>query len=230
MAGDRQNIKLRGGIAALVVLLLSGCAGMPQKDTANYAPAQPYPEPKVANTGAIYHDSTARPLFEDLRARHVGDILTIVLTEQTDASKKASTTTKKSTSLDTGVPTILGAGVTWKGKNVLNNSIDSSSDFSGSGDSSQSNSLSGTLSVTVMRVLPNGNLVVRGQKQVTLNQGTEFVQLSGIVRPQDISSGNRVPSTLVANARITYSGRGAVADANAMGWLSRFFISKIWPF
>jgi flagellar L-ring protein precursor FlgH len=212
------------------LLLLSGCAAMQPRDRQSYAPTRP-PEiaPKVVNNGAIYQADTARPLFEDNKARHVGDLLTIVLVESTNASKKASTTTKKSTSLDTGTPTILGGGVTLHGKNLLNNSISSGSDFSGSGDSSQSNSLTGTVSVTVARVLPNGNLVVRGQKNVTINQGQEYLQISGIVRPEDISSDNQVASNLVADARITYAGRGAVADSNAMGWLARFFVSKLWP-
>lgn len=203
---------------------------MPERDRQSYAATlPPQVAPKVVNDGAIYQADTARPLFEDNRARHVGDILTIVLVESTNASKKASTSTKKSSTLDTGTPTLLGQSVTFHGKNVLNNSIDSSSDFSGTGDSSQSNSLTGTISVTVARVLPNGNLVVRGQKDVTINQGQEYLQLSGIVRPEDISSDNQVASNLVANARITYAGRGAVADSNAMGWLSRFFNSKYWP-
>lgn len=224
--------KITGSTLLLACLaLLSGCVTLEQKPTQSYAPAMPtYPQQVATNDGAIYHDNTAQPLFEDLRARHVGDILTIVLVESTNASKKASTTTKKSTSLDTGIPTLLGAGVTYGGKNILNNSLSTGSDFSGAGDSSQSNTLTGTLSVTVTKVLPNGNLEVRGQKRLKLNQGEEYVQLSGIVRPVDISSSNTLPSTLVADAQINYAGRGAVADSNAMGWLTRFFVSKIWPF
>lgn len=214
----------------LALALLAGCGSLPQKQDPGFEPAVPRPvQPEANNNGAIYQASTARPLFEDTKARHVGDILTVVLTEETDASKSASTSTSKGTSIETGAPTLFGREVTHNGRNVLGAEVDTNQDFEGTGDSTQSNSLSGTLSVTVAEVLPNGNLVVRGEKRVTLNQGEEFVRISGIVRPEDISPANRVPSTAVANARIAYSGRGAVADANAMGWLARFFNSPFWP-
>ncbi len=183
-----------------------------------------------SENGAIYQVGYGVTLFEDQRARRVGDILTINLVERTNASKSASTSTAKSQNLDTGIPTILGLPVTRNGQQILNNSVDSSNDFEGEGSSSQSNSLSGSITVTVSQVLANGNLHVRGEKILTINQGDEFVQFSGIVRSEDIRPDNTVLSTKVANTQIVYSGRGAVADSNKMGWLGRFFNSVLWPF
>ncbi|MEJ2687578.1 MAG: flagellar basal body L-ring protein FlgH [Gammaproteobacteria bacterium] len=211
--------------------LMTGCAGMQGRDSGDYQATLPPQQPvQHANNGAIYQADTAIPLFEDTRAHRVGDILTIVLTESTDASKSTSTTTSKATKLDTGTPTIFGTGVKLGGKNVLNASVDSSSDFSGSGDTAQSNSLSGTISVTVAHVYPNGNMLVRGEKRLVLNRGEEYVKVSGIVRPVDVAADNTVASTQLADAHIAYSGKGAVSDASAMGWLARFFIGKFWPF
>jgi flagellar L-ring protein precursor FlgH len=221
---------LRPG-AILALALLSGCGSMPQKDPNAYAATLPPQRVQAAPTnGSIYQEAAGQALFEDLTARHVGDVLTIVLSEKTAASKKASTNTSKDSKLDTGIPTLLGRGVTVGGANILNSKFDSSQEFAGSGDSSQSNSLNGTVTVTVAEVLPNGNLFVRGQKLVAINQGEEFIQISGIVRPVDIRADNSVSSTLVADARIAYRGKGAVADSNAMGWLARFFNSQYWPF
>lgn len=215
-------------LAAAGVAFLSGCVSVQPRDDTDYSPVPPATvAPSEADNGAIYHATTARPLFEDVKARHVGDILTIVLTESTSASKSASTNTSKESSLEAPTPTIFGST---GGRDIFNNEIESTSEFAGSGDSSQSNSLSGTVTVTVAQVLSNGNLVVRGRKRVYLNQGDEYVRISGIVRPQDIDANNTVASTRVANARITYSGRGAVANASAMGWLAQFFNSPLWPF
>ncbi|MHB8472768.1 MAG: flagellar basal body L-ring protein FlgH [Gammaproteobacteria bacterium] len=211
--------------------LLGGCVDMPVRDDPKYAPTYPAaPLPSAQNTGSIYQSGYDIALFQDNKARHVGDILTVVLVEKTAASKKASTDTKKDTKLNIGTPIVFGAPVTLGGKDVLGASAASSNSFAGAGDSSQSNSLSGDISVTVAEVLPNGNLLVRGEKRLTLNQGDEFVQISGIVRPVDIHADNSVQSTQLADARIGYSGHGAVHDANREGWLARFFNSGFWPF
>ena len=104
------------------------------------------------------------------------------------------------------------------------------SEFSGSGKSDQQNSLNGTISVSVVEVLPNGNLAIRGEKRMTLNNGNEYIRLSGIIRPSDINAGNSILSTQIADATITYTGDGPVAESNIMGWLAKFFISAIFPF
>ena len=180
--------------------------------------------------GAIY--SAYRPIriFEDTKARRVGDILTITLAEQTDANTKSSTTTAKDDALSLSAGTIFGRPVTYEGDTILQAASDASRSFSGSGDSSQSNSLSGEITVTVTQVLANGNLVVAGEKIISINQGAEYVRVSGIIRPEDVNGNNTVVSSKVANAKISYGGGGALAEVNTKGWLSRFFSSEWWPF
>lgn len=227
-----------GRVIAVVAVLavLTGCASGPRvKEDPSFAPVEPKAaaEPQRA-TGAIYQGRTrpvaARPLFEDAVAHDVGDLLTVQLVEQTEASKEASTTTDKSQSIGLESPTVFGREVTKDGVPILSGSVGAERDFEGTGESSQSNSLQGEVTVTVTEVLANGNLVVRGEKILSLNQGDEFVRFSGIVRPEDIQPDNTVLSTKVANPRIAYGGNGVVNDANTMGWLARFFTSAIWPF
>ena len=233
--------------AAIVMAMsaLAGCMTAPTKPDPAYAPARPnVPQPAALNNGAIYQDGFGVSLFEDMKARRVGDILTVILTEATSASKEAKTSTKKENEVNLQNPTFFGspAGVNLDGTqawrtlplqnrthNTLGIRADTQQEFSGTGSSSQRNSLSGRITVTVAEVLPNGYLLVRGEKILALNEGDEFVRLSGMVRPQDIRPDNTVLSTHIASAQITYGGNGAVADANSHGWLSRFFL-KIWPF
>jgi flagellar L-ring protein FlgH len=217
--------------AALALSLLAGCMALPARDDGQWAPTPPV-QPAVAAApadGAIYHDAQNMELFADPRAHRVGDILTVVLVESTQASKKASTTTSKKDKADIGAPTVMGHGLSING-NPLSAGLDSERSFDGNGSSSQSNQLTGQITVTVAERLSNGNLIVRGEKWLTINQGQELVRIAGIVRPQDISPDNSVPSTRVADARISYTGRGTLADANTRGWLSRFFNSKWMPF
>jgi flagellar L-ring protein precursor FlgH len=224
-------------------LLLGGCAAQKQtlRDPA-YAPvvgAAPNPPaprfPAKVNpvqqvmTGSIYNASTSRFLFEDYRARRVGDVLTVILMEQTNASKKAGTTTKKASNVELPSPKLFGRHVTRGGVPILETSVNGKIDFAGEGDSRQSNSLKGNITVSVSQVLPNGNLVVRGEKLLYLNQGSEVVRIRGIVRPVDISANNSIYSNQIANAEITYKGKGVIADSNEAGWLTRFFNSKWWP-
>lgn len=220
--------------------LLSGCVTTAKKD-ANYSPVPPPAvQAPAPTTGSIYQAGYEVRLFEDIKARRVGDVLTVVLQERTQASKSATTETTKETDITLANPTILGSTPQFSAPgliplasnqgNGLGTAVDSTHEFTGEGDSSQSNSLTGNITVTIAEVLPNGNLMVRGEKWLTLNQGEEFIQISGIVRPQDISPQNTVVSTQVADARITYSGEGMVADSQRIGWLGRFFMSVIWPF
>jgi flagellar L-ring protein precursor FlgH len=217
--------------AALVVLLLAGCASSPQEKDAFYAPTMPPAESAaVPADGAIYHANTNRLLFADPKARQVGDILTIELVEHTDASKKSSTSTNKKDSADIGPAHLFGKPITYHGQPVFDAGFSGDRDFDGGGASSESNSLEGSVTVTVARKLSNGNLVVRGEKWLKLNQGREYVRISGIVRPADVRADNTVLSTRVANARIAYSGKGVLNDANSMGWLAKFFNSPLTPF
>jgi len=228
-----------GMTAALLALLLSGCGNTPVRDPA-YASARPaVPAEQAAPSGSIYA-STGLVLFEDQRPRRVGDVLTVRLVESTNATKSASTNTKKQDSVSIANPSLFGTNVQWNAwqrspfanrTNLgLGATLDSSQDFKGDAGSSQKNSLSGSVTVTVAEVLPNGNLLVRGEKLIAINQGHEYVRLSGIVRPADVQPDNSVLSTQVADAQISYGGKGALADANEHGWLTRFFLSSWWPF
>ncbi|WP_164146396.1 flagellar basal body L-ring protein FlgH [Stenotrophomonas maltophilia] len=222
----------RTALACAVAALLGGCviAG----DVRPYpalAPIQPIMPPQAEPTaGAIYAAGPTLQLYSDRRARDVGDLLTITLLENTTAQTSANTATNKESNLSLGTPSILGAPVTLGGKDILSATAKGARDFTGKGNSAQSNRLQGNVTVTVVQRLPNGNLVVQGQKNLRLNQGDELVQVQGIVRPGDISADNTVPSSRVAEARIVYGGRGPVAQSNAMGWLSRFFNSGLTPF
>ncbi len=216
---------------ATIAMLLVGCAHAPADYEATWEPALP-PDPVAAvrTNGAIYQAGQDVRLFENTVARRIGDTLTIRLVENTDASKSSSTSTKKGTSVEMSGPTIAGRPVTVNGVEVLAAGVDNASSFDGEGSSRQSNSIFGDITVTVAKRWPNGNLFVRGEKWITINQGREFVRVSGIVRAVDIEPDNTVPSTKIADARITYAGRGAIADANAPGLLSRFFNSPWLPF
>ncbi len=212
---------------------LSACSTLPNQHT--FTPVMPRvtvedkPLPPEAVTGAIFRDGRELRLFEDRTARRVGDILTIRLLERTSASKQASSSADKSSEIGLANPTLFGSPVSFNG-NGLSASVSGEQAFEGGGAADQSNSLTGQISAVVVDVLPSGALVVRGEKMLTLNQGQEFVQISGVVRLEDIGADNSVLSSQVADAQITYAGTGAMADASAMGWLGRFFLSPLWPF
>jgi len=218
----------------LAPALLAACAVVapaPEHDiSTDFRPTAPLEAGGTVTAGGVYDTVGSFDLFMDLRARAVGDILTVVLVERTAASKESSTSTAKGSSIDTGFPVILGKPPTHNGTEILNNELSSDNSFKGEADSSQSNRLDGNITVTVAERMPNGNLLVRGEKRITLNQGEEYIRLQGIVRPVDIGPQNSVPSTKLADAQIAYSGKGALADANRAGWLSRFFNSPWFPF
>ncbi|MCW8917931.1 MAG: flagellar basal body L-ring protein FlgH [Gammaproteobacteria bacterium] len=223
---------LKAAVLAVALVTTGGCAGTAVKEeTTAYAPTYPVAAQMPRDhSGSIYKAGFGVRLFEDTKAHRVGDLITVMLSESTKAQKKASTTTAKEQNIDFPTPTLFGRAVTHDGRELLNNSVGMGNDFSGDGASSQSNSLSGSITVFVAQVLPNGNLVVRGEKKLTLNQGDEYIRITGIVRPMDVSPDNTVSSTKVANAEIIYSGDGAISDANSMGWLARFFNGPLWPF
>lgn len=221
-------------MAVAGAMLVSGMAGCVMLDPAvsEYTPVMPeeIPDTRVAN-GSLFSSNHEISLFENAIARRVGDVLTIHLVESTTASKKSSTSTAKASNASLGAgTTVLGAPITVNGNNVLNAGIKDSTDFAGSGSSAQSNSLAGDVTVTVAKRYSNGNLLVRGQKWIAINQGREFVTIQGFVRQVDVQPDNTVESTRVADASISYGAKGALADANAKGWLSRFFDSPLTPF
>ncbi|MFY9329897.1 MAG: flagellar basal body L-ring protein FlgH [Georgfuchsia sp.] len=215
-------------VIGMFILMLSGCSVfsrsiVTQPVSARPAAAAPAPQ---AN-GAIFQTASYRPMFEDRRARYVGDTLVVVIAENINASKTAESQAEKSGSLSASVPTVQGLpGKSFQGANV---SASSDNKFDGKGGSSASNVFTGTISVTVLEVLPNGNLMVGGEKQIALAQGTETIRISGVVNPISIGTGNTVQSSQIADARIEYKGDGYIQEAQTMGWLSRFFLSFL-PF
>ena len=177
-----------------------------------------------ATDGAIYQSGREMVLAENPVAHHIGDTVTIVLNEATAAQKSATTTTSNANTISMPGTTLIGKNVSW-----LNNNVNDASKFDGEGASAQSNSLTGYLTATVLKVLPNGNLYVAGEKQIALNQGKEYVRVTGVIRPIDLASDNSIPSYRVASAKISYSGKGALNDANSQSWLARFFNSPWVP-
>jgi len=216
-------------------LLLSGCVSTQNSDVVQddpyYAPMYPEPnvEPAVVN-GSLFNTYLSNDLYADKKALRTGDIITVKLQESTQASKAAKTETDKQS--DAKLDPVIGLGglPVNIGGDSIQFGIGSDASFKGDSKSNQSNSLAGDISVNVMRVLPNGNLVIRGEKWLTLNSGEEFIRLEGLVRPEDVTADNTVQSNRIANARIQYSGKGQTQEAQSAGWLTRFFSSSLFPF
>ncbi len=241
----------------LALLALPGCASIvgdvrpfapvavaPPAVAAQIAAAQPVaavagnPAPSASNSGGSIFASAGGGaggnrglrLFQDMKAREVGDLLTIVLVENTTAKTNAKTAVTKNAGVGMGAPSLFGQSVTYNGKSILEAEIEGKRKFGGAGDSAQSNQLDGNITVTVIEQLGNGNLRVAGEKRVRLNQGDELVQVQGIVRTADIGPDNRINSDRIGEAQIVYGGRGTLARSNAMGWLGRFFNSAAFPY
>lgn len=216
----------------IAVLLFGGCASEPPLKPGDpyYAPViMPDMPPAPATYGSLFSDNSAISLFGDKKAARIGDLITIVLSEQTTSNKSANVEVTKDSEIEIGSPVALGGLVTWKG-NPLNASASGEREFTGEAGAGQSNSLRGNITVAVMDVWPNGTLVIRGEKWMTLNRGDELIRISGLVRPDDVSSDNEVMSTKIANAQITYTGTGELAASQKMGFASKFFNSSYWPF
>jgi len=222
---------MRIALVMLLAPLFVGCATMQEDGGRDFEPS--WPEESAAPQaipGAIFAQGTDVTLWNNVTARNVGDTLTVRLAESTEAEKSATTTASKSSKADLAGPTIAGRPVTVDGVPVLEMGMNNSQDFSGNGAATQSNKLDGFITVTVHKRLSNGNLLVRGQKYVGINNGREYVRLQGIVRPSDIAPDNSVLSWRVADAYISYGGQGTVANASKPGWLFRFFNSPKTPF
>lgn len=216
-------------LALLAALSLAGCVTT-TPPTAVHQPMTVRPEPRnyaAPTNGAIFNVASARPLFEDRRARFVGDTLTINIAEKTQASKKSENKTTRSQTVAADVPTM--NNLPFRG--VLGTSLaaSSSNNFDGKGENTSSNDFTGTITVTVIEVYPNGNLLVSGEKQIGLKEGEEFVRFSGVVNPNTVTSSNTVTSTQVADARIEFKANGFIDSAQVMGWLARFFLTFL-PF
>ena len=203
------------------VLSVSACTTVPDSIVTGPKTARPQPASYAPPTsGAIFQSAVYRPLLEDRRARLVGDTITIVINEKTSAGKSAGSSASKTGAVASPAPTIFGTSI-----KELSASGSSSSKFEDKGATSSSNTFTGTLGVTVVEVLPNGNLVVSGEKQVALDKGVEYVRFSGTVSPDNIQTGNTVSSTLVADAKVEYRTNTRVDMADFMSSLGRFFFS-----
>ena len=207
---------------------LAGCNAtlFPRVDVADTTPVEPAaPAPvKVAN-GAIFQLASYRPLFEDHRARHVGDILVIAIEEKISASQSANSTVEKSGGLDASISAL--PGVPSKAFARGTATASSSNTFEGKGSTDASNDFKGNITATVTRVLPNGHLIISGEKQIGVNSNVDVLRFSGQVDPRSIKPGNTVSSTQVANVRLEHRGRGAQAEAQVIGWLARVFLSVL---
>ncbi len=222
-------------IGVVTSLLLSGCSslyemGAPKPDDPNFAPAMPEEKAStVIPTGSIFDNAGVSSIYSDIKAHKVGDLITVNLEESTSAKKNATTELGKDSSFSVNPLTLAGQNF-HIGKYTTEVSGKSTSDFSGDASANQSNSLQGSISVSVVQVLPNGNLKVQGEKWLMLNNGNEFIRVTGILRPEDINSDNTVSSQRIANARIQYGGTGDFANTQERGWLSKFFNSFLNPF
>ncbi|MFO1271002.1 MAG: flagellar basal body L-ring protein FlgH [Rubrivivax sp.] len=221
---------MRAACALAAAAALAGCSYMtPRVEIAEPTAAMPQPQPYSAPTsGAIFQSGNYRPLFEDHRARLVGDTLVVQIVEKVSASQKSTSSIDKSSDMSgsvTALPFLNGSKAL--GRASLGGSAANS--FAGKGATENTNDFSGTITVTVRQVLPNGHLLVAGEKQIGVNANVDVLRFSGQVDPRAIQPGNSVPSSQIANVRLEHRGRGAQADAQAVGWLQRVFLSVVSP-
>ena len=214
------------------IALLGGCAQIPREPIVHLpmtARTDVQMRPAAPVNGAIYRTGFgAQALFEDRRPRYVGDILTILVSENVNASKNSAANASRSGSASTDlsvVPQVFSGLIS----NAQNADASGKNLLSAKGGANAANTFNGVITVTVVEVLPNGNLLVSGEKQMLINQGTEFIRFSGVVNPRTVSANNTVPSTQVADARIEYSAKGYIDEAQQMGWLQRIFLNVL-PF
>jgi len=210
--------------AGATLVLLAGCASTPSSIVKQPTSVRPMlADSGTPSEGAIYNANTFRPMFEDRRARHIGDVLTVSIAEKTAANKSGASTGNKSGSANFTVPAPLA------GK--IGGSVGTSSGLKYADGDTQtaSNAFTGTIGVTVSEVLPNGNLIVVGEKQIAMNKGVEFIRFSGMVNPDTIQAGNTVSSTVVADARVEYRTNSQIDRAEFTSMMSRFFQSML-PF
>ncbi|MFC5303326.1 flagellar basal body L-ring protein FlgH [Azospira restricta] len=215
-------------LLALLAAVLAGCQSVPPTNV--HQPMTARPTPRAENpyaNGSIFNAGSARPLFEDRRARYVGDTLTISIVENTSASTSSSSSANRTSSISASVPTITGLpGRNFQGMGL---SAETENDFAGKGAAAAKNVFTGAITVTVIEVLENGNLLVSGEKQVAIGHGQEYIRLSGVVNPSFIAADNTIASSRVADARVEYKESGYISEAQVMGWLARFFLSFL-PF
>jgi flagellar L-ring protein precursor FlgH len=218
-----------GSLALAVGLLCSACQQLPQKVSVDFAEPKIPQSPSAASaaprpvTGSLFQTVGYRPSFEDRRARQVGDTVTIQIVENVTASQKSTSTVNRSASVDSAITALPMQTLPGLGKFDVGAS--SNNNFSGKGGTESANTFTSSITATVIEVLPNGHLVVAGEKQIGVNQNVDVLRFSGTVDPRLVQPGSIVSSTQVANVRIESRGRGAQGEAQTVGWISRFLLS-----
>jgi len=221
---------------SLLISVTSACSNTIELSKAlpndpDFAPIMPEEEQeRIVPSGSLFKPNYVNNIYSDSKAHRVGDIISVILSEKTQAKKNAKTELKKENETTLDPVTGLGGLPVTVGGESLQFGISQNSQFKGDSKADQGNSLSGNISVHVLKVLPNGNLMIRGEKWLTLNNGDEYIRLTGVIRSKDINSNNTILSNKVANARIQYAGTGSFADTNEQGWAVKFFNSSWWPF
>jgi len=219
----------------LLVAVTTGCSNTIElskalPDDPDFAPILPEEEEQqIVPSGSLFKANYINNIYSDSKAHRIGDIISVILSENTQAKKNAKTELKKENEYTLAAVSGLGGQPVTLNGQALQMGFEQDSKFKGDSKADQGNSLSGNISVHVLKVLQNGNLMIRGEKWITLNNGDEYIRLTGIIRSKDINSNNTVLSSKVANARIQYAGTGTFADVNEQGWLSQFFSSSWWP-
>ena len=212
-------------VALAAVVALGGCAA-PRQQVKVETPTTMRPKPVAAElvpTGGIYASAMYVPLFEDRKPRHPGDILTIQLNEKLNATQSANVDTERKNTANATIPKI--SGILGGGLAAFTAAANTDNKFDGTGQAASSNAFTGTITVTVIEVLANGNLVVAGEKQMGIRQNSEVLRFAGVVDPSQVQPGNTISSTQVADVRLDLKGGGSLEEAQMQGWLSRFFNS-----
>lgn len=223
---------MRQLIFSLMLLsVVNGCAH-PVPTSTFPAREQRLEKPGVTYAGGSLWQSSSSSLLDDMKARRVGDTLTVVVSEQTSASKAATTGTGRSGSVAAGIPNLMGL----EAKMIANGmdptklmSASTDTKYAGSGTTTRNDALTATMTARVMEILPNGNLLIEGRRNVMVNNEDQMIVLEGTVRPRDITPDNTITSSLIADARITYSGNGVISDRQRPGWLMNI-VDVVWPF
>lgn len=215
-------------LALLALVVTSACTTTPPTNIHQPMTARPSPRfDAPSGNGAIFQAGYSRPLFEDRRARFVGDTITINITESTTASAKSNSKLDKSNTSKAGISAMAGLpGQSFLGMNL---NATSSNAFNGKGEAANNNVFTGSITATVIDVMPNGNLLVSGEKQLAIGHEQEFVRISGVVNPSFVDFSNSIDSSKVADARIEYKSAGQISEGQLMGWLARFFLNVL-PF
>lgn len=230
---------LNGILVFIGMVFLSGCASTVQRSAPEthgqdiHGPEYLKLSPRVPSEGSLWTDTGSDMLFVDMRAREVGDLVTVRISESPTGSLSAKTETSRDSSIEAGIPNLMGIAERYG----ANHSLDEKSlfkanfkpSFTGEGTNERNGSLDAYITARVVQVLPNRNLRILGKQEIKVNNETQYIALSGIVRPQDINTNNEVQSCYIADARIDYSGRGVIADKQKPGWLMRV-VDTVWPF